>query len=172
MDAIAGLKAQLENTHSLMDSCLDGLTPDQLHWAPPGSAHSVAATYAHIVVEEDWIVQHFLQGKPTLSEGAWAGRTGLSAYPPSGDWSEWARSLRVDFPALQQYGQAAYAATEAYLATVRPEDLDRLLTMPFPGSPQQSLHHVLTTVLIGHMNNHCGEIAAIKGTQGLKGYPF
>jgi hypothetical protein len=47
-----------------------------------------------------------------------------------------------------------------------------MLTMPFPGSPEQPLYHILSTVLIGHMNNHCGEIAAIKGAQGLKGYPF
>lgn len=172
MDAIGGLTEQLAQTHALLASCLDGITPDQLHWLPPGTAHSVAATYAHIVVEEDWIVHHFLQGQTCLAEGMWAGRTGLSAYPPGGDWSDWARSLRVDFPSLQQFGQTVQASAEAYLSRLNPHDLDRELEMPFPGSPKRSLNHVLGTVLIGHMNNHVGEIAAVKGAQGLRGYPF
>ena len=172
MDPVAALKEQLEDSHSLVDRCLEGMTTEQVHWVPPGTAHSVAATYGHTAVEEDWLIQHFLQGKPTLAQGSWAGKTGLSALPPGGDWSGWARDLRIEPAILQEYAHAVYGATEAYLAGLKPEDLDRSMEMPFPGSPPQSLHHVLTQVLIGHVNNHIGEIAAIKGVQGLKGYPF
>lgn len=172
MNPITALNEQLENAHSLIDRCLEGMTPDQFHWLPPGTAHSVAATYAHTAVEEDWLLQHFLQGKATLAEGSWAGKTGMSALSPGGDWSGWARELRIEPAILQAYAHAVYGATDSYLATLKAEDLDRIMEMPFPGSPPQSLQYVLTQVLIGHVNNHIGEIAAIKGVQGLKGYPF
>jgi hypothetical protein len=32
--------------------------------------------------------------------------------------------------------------------------------------------HVLDLFVVWHINAHCGEISALKGCQGAKGYPF
>jgi hypothetical protein len=41
-----------------------------------------------------------------------------------------------------------------------------------PGFGKHSVNYYLSVAAIIHPSNHCGEIAAIKGTQDLKGYPF
>lgn len=172
MDTITCMQQQMVFAHSLVEGCLEDLTAEQLHWLPSGSAHPNAATYAHLVLGEDGFLQGILQGKAPLAAGAWAGKNGLSAPPPAaGDWAEWARAVRVDLPALRQYAQAVYAATTAYVAGLKPEELDRPVDLPIPGLGAQPVAAVLGLV-VQHANAHCGEIAAIKGLQGLKGYPF
>lgn len=173
MDAIALLRLQVEGAHTLSDRCMEGLSSEWVHWRPPGSAHPIGATYAHMVLNEDWGVHTLLQGQVPLYETTWAGRTGFSAPQPGGGaWEEWARTVRVDLAALRQYAQAVYAATDAYLARLQAGDLDRQMTFPPSSSTTRSLGQVLSSVLIGHHANHTGEIAAVKGLQGLRGYPF
>ena len=70
-------------------------------------------------------------------------------------------------PALE-YQQAVRAATDAYLETLIAEELDR--EVRFFGS-MQPVANVLTT-LVAHTMGHAGDIAAIKGLQGVKGLPF
>jgi hypothetical protein len=173
MDAVALLRLQLESAHVLADRCLEGLTPEQLHWRPPGTAHPISATYAHMVLSEDWFIQTHLQSRPPLYDASWSGKSGFSALQPEGGaWEEWARTVQVDLSALQAYARAVYAASDAYLAGLKPEDLDREVPFPPGSSMMRSFGQALSSVLIGHHGNHCGEIAAVKGLQGLRGYPF
>jgi hypothetical protein len=34
------------------------------------------------------------------------------------------------------------------------------------------MDQLLESFIIGHINNHSGEISALKGCQGIKGYPW
>ncbi len=173
MDTIALLRGQLESAHFLTERCLEGLTLAQLQWRPPGTAHPIGATYAHMVLSEDWFVQTHLQSRLPLYDGIWAGKTGFSApQPEGGAWEEWACTVEVDLPALRAYAGAVYAASDAYLAGLEPEELDREVPFPPGSSMTRSFGLALSSVLIGHHGNHCGEIAAVKGLQGLRGYPF
>lgn len=173
MDVMALLLDQVDDAHSLTDRMLGGMTPEQLHWCPPGSAHPIGATFAHMVSNEDWVIQTLLRGKPALYETDWHGRTGYSAEQPGGGaWEEWARTVRIDLPALHEYARAVYAATRDHIATIKADDLERVITFPPPGSMERPLSRVLSGILIRHHANHCGEIAAVKGLQGLRGYPF
>lgn len=173
MDAIALLRLQVEDAHSLTDRMVEGLIPEQVHWQPPAGAHSVGATLSHMVLNEDWLIRTLLLGRPAMYETDWAGRTGFSApQPGEGAWEEWARTLRVDLPALLEYARTVYAATDAYLAALGPDDLAREITFPPPRAMTRPLSRVLSSMLIRHHANHCGEIAAVKGLQGLRGYPF
>lgn len=174
MDVFAALREQIALTRQLLGGTVEGLTQEQAQWQPAGTAHNVAATYAHVVLGEDAVVNGALQGKAPLFATSWAGRRGLSAMPPQEtaegiDWSNWARTVRVDLPALRQYAQAVYGATDAYLAGLKPEDLDRQVDGPIG---RQSVQGLFYAVVILNANLHCGEIAAVKGLQGLKGYPF
>ena len=50
-----------------------------------------------------------------------------------------------------------------------PEDLERTIETTMG---ELSLAQMLEAYVIWHINVHCGEISAIKGCQGLTGYPW
>lgn len=173
MDVISLLRQQAEAAHAASARLIEGLTPEQLYWHPPGSANPIGATFAHVVLNEDWLVHAALTGGAPLYENAWAEKTGFSSVQPSGGaWAEWGRTVQIDLPALRRYAEVIYAATDAYLATLKPDDLDRESEFPPGSSRTRTLSRVLSGPLIGHHLNHCGEIAALKGAQGLQGYGF
>jgi hypothetical protein len=104
--------------------------------------------------------------------GEWQGRTGWSEpHPLDGPWDEWGRRVTIDLPAMRAYAQAVYANTDAYLATVTPEEWSRPLDLTPVGTGHQTVGFLLTLVLLDGAA-HCGEISTIKGLQGLQGYPF
>ncbi len=180
MDIIPALREQLASSHWLLEQCMEGMTAEQLWWTPPGTANSAADNYLHVVLNEDDIVQGLLQKKPPLSVSIWAGRTGLSALPGvhgagvhrSGEWSRWIHGVRVDWSTFRLYAQAVYAASDSYLAGCAARELGRQLDLSAFGLGAQSLNWALYNLVIGHAVSHAGEIAAVKGAQGLKGHPF
>ena len=79
------------------------------------------------------------------------------------------QTIRVDLPALHEYTQAVARDILHWLDTVEPKDLERPLKTPIG---ELNVAQVLETFCIWHLNAHCGEIAVLKGLQGIKGYPF
>ena len=110
--------------------------------------------------------------------GPWAGKTGVSEPQPGpGDdyearFAAWSRRVRVDLPAFRAYSKAVYEATDGYLASLADSELARELDLSGMGMGKQAVGFFLAAALIGHAYCHCGEISAIKGVQGKKGYPF
>jgi hypothetical protein len=47
----------------------------------------------------------------------------------------------------------------------------QFMTVPAVGMGTQSVGFVVNNAVIGHAFSHCGEISAVKGVQGKKGYP-
>ena len=174
MDSISMLRQQFQNAHGLLEGTMQGVTPEHAQWSPPGTANPLGSTYAHIVLGEDRILNGMARGAQPLLETSWAGKLGLSEPPPprGGDVAEWSRRVKVDLPALQKYAQAVYANTDQYLASLKPEDLERQVDLSAFGMGQQPLALLVGSLLLSHINNHCGEIACLKGLQGGKGYPF
>ena len=172
MDTIASLREAFTTAHWMLEGTIDGVTPELVAWHPGGTALTIAATYAHLVLSEDRLVTRAFEGKTPLASAEWDSKTGISELPPTGsgaDWSDWARGVRVDVPAFRQYAQAVYAATDGYLAKLSPHELDREIERGSMG--KRSLNWWLTLMVV-HAANHTGEISAVKGLQGLKGYPL
>ncbi len=171
MNTVDLMRANLADAHWLLEQTVDDLSAEQLHWPPPGTANTIAATYAHVVGNEDAFVQGKLRGVPPLARSDWAGRDGISLPIPEreSDWFAWSRAVRVDLPAARRYAEAVYAATDAYLASLTPEQLDSPPATPIPGN--QTLSWLVYNLLTMHANLHTGEIAVVKGLQGLTGYP-
>jgi len=88
---------------------------------------------------------------------------------PGGDYLAYMRTIRVDVAALHAYTKAVAEAIQAWLASLAPEDLERELETPIG---KLNVGQMLETFVIWHINAHCGEISALKGCQGFKGYPF
>lgn len=177
-NAVSLLRTQLKAAHDFLEGTMQGVTAEQAHWSPSGLANPLGATYAHIALSEDGIINGMLKGGAPLFVTSWEGKIGLQNLPPmpgpggSGlpAWSDWARQAEVDLPVLQQYAQAVYANTEVYLASLSDEDLNRPIDLSAVGLGQHTVGSLLSTAL-SNIQWHCGEIACLKGLQGVKGYP-
>jgi hypothetical protein len=171
MQATASLREQVQLAHGFLESTIEGVTSEQAHWAPPGTANPIAATYVHAIASEDLAINMVLQGGAPLYATEWAEKTGISEVQPLTTF-EWARRVQVDLPTTRHYAQAVHAATDAYLATLTDEDLARVLDLTSFGLGEMTIGVLLNRMVLGHIDNMCGEISVLKGLQGAKGYPI
>ncbi len=177
---VTALQEVLAAGHGVLEATMADVTAAVAAWNPPGPALPIGACYAHVVVAEDGMVNGILKGGRPLFWGAWAGKTGLSALPPVPDpkgsavpdWSAWARAVTVDLAALRRYAAAVYAASDAFLAGLADAELSRPLDLTAFGLGTRTVGSFVTEGLAPHAFVHGGEIACLKGLQGLKGSPF
>jgi len=176
MDSVTLLRNELKGAHDLLEAVMVDVTSDTADWMPPGRANPVGATYAHVVISEDRTIQGILRRHRPLYETTFAGKMGLSEpMPTSEEWhnyADWTRKVHVDISAFREYARAVYAATDEYLASLTPEDLDRHLDLSGVGLGEDTVGWVLGRHIVGHVDNIAGEISCLKGLQGAKGYPF
>ena len=170
------LKEALLNARETFEGTVADIKQEHLHKGPGGSALPLAAAYAHLILSEDMIVQNMLQGKSPLYETTWKDKTGASAVIPAmnENWetahATWAKSLKLDIPVFKEYSQAVYSETDKYLDILKEEDLEKEIDLGPMG--KKTVVYLIYAFLIGHTNNLSGEISAIKGVHGAKGYPF
>jgi len=151
----------------MMEECDDGA----LHKAlPQATVTSIASIYAHTIFAEDAITQGMLQGKPPIykSDG-WEAKAGVAMPDNPGMNPEWAATVKMDLPAFREYAKAVHEATNSYLDNVSDSELQEKVPTPIG---DQTREWVVANLLGTHLPQHLGEIAALKGVQGLKGLPF
>jgi uncharacterized damage-inducible protein DinB len=126
--------------------------------------NTIAAVYAHVISAEDYFANTVLQGKPRLwDSGGWARQLGIASQLGR-DWS-----VQIpDLDAFQAYAKAVHEATDALLTTLTPEELDRKVQVFGNERPAANV----LMVLVNHAAAHAGEIAALKGIQGVQGLSF
>jgi hypothetical protein len=169
MSQVAALRTSFQTMHEFLEKTIEGVTAEQVGWQPPGLAHSIGANYGHIVFGEDAVVNAIVRGGAPLMASRFAGKTGASEPPPPNfQWDEWARRVEVDLPALREYARAVYASTDEYVASLSDADLSPEVEMGQAG--KMPIGRVLT-IMMGNVAWHTGEIACLKGLQGVKGYP-
>jgi hypothetical protein len=171
MNTVEQLQCALGNAFGILDQVVADLDQEQADWMPPGVANPIGATYWHVISSTDAEVHDWVRGLLTLSESAgWYAKVVTASVPEEEeDPVAQMRAIRVDLPALHEYAQATAQAVQDWLASLTPEDLGREIDTPLG---EFSLGQMLELVVIWHINAHCGEIAALKGCQGLKGYPW
>src|SRR5262245_23288177 len=169
MKTQALLRQQLTGYHDLLEQTIADCAQSTLDHNPAGATiTNIGSIYAHTVFSEDNILHGMLQGKaPIYRAQGWASRTRLEM-PEPGEFSpEWARGVKLDLAMFREYARDVYAATDAYIAGLSDADLDRKVQTGFVG--EQTVAFVMSNVLGWHAAQHTGEIAALKGVQGLKG---
>lgn len=173
MNSIQLLQYALGSGFGILNQVTSDLTQEQADWQPPGIANPIGATYWHAVTSTDGIVHRWCMGRSPLQESEeWEGKLlTTTAQEPErgGDYHAYMRAIRVDLAALHEYTQAVSEAIQTWLCNLEPQDLERKLETPVG---ELSLAEVMETFVIWHINAHCGEIAALKGCQGVQGYPF
>jgi uncharacterized damage-inducible protein DinB len=170
MDVMDYVRRQMADVRRLYDAALQGTTDEQFNWNPPGTANAIRVTLVHLLATEDRLIQQAIQGKPRVwDSGAWGARIGLTATPggPGGSWDE-IKSTSLPLAPVLAYGEAVHAAVDQYLATLTPPELDREVQLRGrTGSVADALN-----LLAAHSLTHTGDIAAVKGIQGVSGLPF
>jgi hypothetical protein len=173
MNTVELIQYSLGNAFGILGQVVADLTQEQADWAPPGIANPIGTTYWHAVSSVDEIVSKWIRGEnPLCQEGGWREKVLIVSVPEpghGGDYGAYMRAIRVDIAVLHAYTKAVAEAVQCWLASLAPQDLERELETPVG---KLSVGQMLETFVIWHINAHCGEIAALKGCLGAKGYPF
>lgn len=164
MDAVTYARKQLESTFGLFNMCADGMSDEQYNFNPGGTCNTAAKSHVHAMTSIDFFVNGMLRGAG-LGWTAVANANGLPANP----MEIWGFDGTIPLDAIKQYGAEVQRQALDYVASLKPEDLDRELDTRFFG--KQTVAFVLQ-LAVNHSMGHGGDIAAVKGMQGLKGLPF
>ncbi len=144
-------------------AAVDGLTDDQLAARPDADANSIAWLVWHLArvqddhvadvagTEQMWIAQDFVSRFDLPFD---SGATGY------GMNSEEVGHVRVGAELLADYVHAVHEATVAYLATVTPDDLDRVVDERW--DPPVTLGVRLVSVVSDDLQ-HAGQAAYLRG---------
>ena len=148
------------------------VTAEQANHVPPGVAHPIGELAAHILHTEDGMINMVVLGKEMIWErDGWGAKLGVPLMLEQDTAA--ARAFQCDPQQLQEYAQAVFASTAAFLDSLTPEDLDgKEVDMGAEGMGMMKLGNFLAQMLLGNTYAHTGEISALKGMLAKKGYPF
>ena len=171
MDALDLLRHQVKQSYAWLELMVSDVSQKQANWHPPGTANSIGAVYAHLMITADVGFNSQLHGGMPLIASDWAGRVGLSEMYPAGDWGQWALRVRVDWDAFRRYAREVHRCVERYLASLSTAELERRVDMSARGLGIWKGLDVYNVHGIYHPRLHGGEIACLKGLQGGHGLP-
>ncbi len=168
MDGVEVMRGTVRAAHDWFQGTIADLTPEQANYLPPGTAHPIAEIVTHVVQSEDNIVNRMLRGQvPLWERDGWGAKLDLPNVAQQDE--QVARAFKADVAALRPYIEAVYRSVDEYLGGLQPADLDREIA---GRAGKMTVAEVLGRILVGNTLAHTGEIAAIKGIQGGRGYPF
>jgi hypothetical protein len=148
----------------LVRSAVDGLSTDQLGWAPAPGANTIGWLVWHLTRIQDHHVSHLLDAEQLWVTGDWAARFGLSPEPQNtgyGHGPEQVAGVRPQGPgALIDYYTAVAARTNDLLRSVKPDDLDRIVDRRW--NPPVTLGVRLVSIL-GDDLEHVGQANYVRG---------
>ncbi|MDR3577507.1 MAG: DinB family protein [Anaerolineaceae bacterium] len=169
MDTIEFIRQAIADTHAQVDDSMTGMTEEQFNSVPAGTANPISAVFLHCLNSEDFFIQKVIQDQPRLWEAqGWGEKTDVTETPGyGGNWEAFKHRTLALQPVLD-YQKVVRAATDTYLSKVTPAELERIAK--FPGGDRSVAKMLI--LLITHTLCHAGEIAVLKGIQGVKGLPY
>lgn len=164
MDAPTYAKTQLESVFGLLNTCADGMDEAQYNHQPEGTCNRIAQQHVHTVSAIDFFIN-------TLAAGGEAGWPAVAEQHgfPANPLEIWKHDGAISPAAIKEYAADVQRRALEYLGTLTGADLDRVIDTQFFGKQTVAF---LLQLAATHTAGHAGDIAAIKGIQGLKGLPF
>lgn len=164
MDAITYVKGQLEQAFGIMNVSAAGMTDEQYNFNAGGTCNTPAKSHVHAASSIDFFI-NLIIGQGKTHWDAVAKAHGL----PESPLAIWQHEAPIPFAPIDQYSKDVQNAALEVVSKLTADDLDREFETNFIGKKSGSFLLQLTCV---HVTGHGGDIAAIKGMQGLKGLPF
>ena len=162
---VAGLLADLfGRVDDEIEVAIDGLSAGELGTAPEPGANTIGWLVWHLTRVEDSHVAE-LVGEPELwVSGPWAEGFGLDPDPENSGYGHDTEQVLAVRPtgvdALRDYYRAVRARTSAYLATLTPDDLDRIVDRRW--DPPVTLGVRLISIVDDEIQ-HAGQAAYARG---------
>ena len=164
MNATRYAEAEILRALYFIDLWVNGMTDEEYNWKPSGTCHPVSKLHAHILFYLDLSI-HLVLGANPSTWGQFATKEGLGANVAE----IWSSDTSITLSAMQEYAKGLKGSVETFFDSISETDLDREVDTRFLGT--QSVGWMLTFITY-HNLIHTGEIAAVKGMQGLKGLPI
>ncbi|GIF10015.1 mycothiol transferase [Actinoplanes teichomyceticus] len=131
MDAKGVLRDAYGRLPDLVGGAVDGLTPQQLRWAPRPGANSIGWLVWHLTRVQDSHLAELLGADQVYTGADWAGRFGRKPDPSDTGYGHTAADVAAVVPesarALTDYYQAVHDRTMTYLDGLTDADLDRVV---------------------------------------------
>ena len=158
MNTVDLLQFSLGAAFDLLRQVTADLTQEQAAWRPPGIANTIGAVYRHTLTYVDHYVRNYcIDGKPQPVT--------VDSRPPE----LWMQDVQVELSELHAYAGQVQSAAQDWISSLSPADLEH---KRHTTAGEVNVGQMVELFVIWHMNAHCGEISALKGCQGLKGYPW
>jgi hypothetical protein len=169
METVEYIQKQYASVKRQLDAVILDTSEEQINWAPHGTANSIGETLVHMSGSLDNAFQAVLQGKPRLWESeAWGEKFGLTGTPGRvHGWDE-IKGKHLALEPVLGYVAAVINQVDQCVAGLTSGELDQLVTLNGNERPAADVF----ILQFSHVLGHAGEIAALKGMQGVKGLPF
>ncbi len=156
------LKRSLNESWGYLTKATDGLTQEEIAWAPAPHCNSLAFILWHVSrVEDIWINPVIRHTAGVYQTQGWRERLGIPAEEMGFGYTEeqlqaWPVPKLED---LQEYARAVHENTLAFLESLTPE---KLLEVPRANHPEETtgiiLAHLITEIAL-----HVGQIDYLRG---------
>ncbi|MFJ8689883.1 mycothiol transferase [Micromonospora wenchangensis] len=160
-DLLTGIYDQLPD---LVDAAVDGLGPEELCRTPRPGVNPVGWLVWHLTRIQDQQVADLLGAEQVWVAGDRAARFGLPADPADTGYGHTAEQVATVRPesarALVDYHRAVAERTRAFLAGLRPADLDRVVDENW--DPPVTLGVRLVSIAADALQ-HVGQAAYLRG---------
>jgi hypothetical protein len=164
MSEVDTLTEAFSRLPALVRRACDGLSADQLAWAPADGANTIAWLIWHLTRIQDHHVSQLSGQEQAWVSGPWAAQLGRDADPEDTGFAhgpEDVASIRPSAAAvLIGYYDAVHERTMATVAGVTSEDLDRIVDRAW--DPPVTMRVRLVSVL-GDDTQHVGQAAYVRG---------
>ena len=149
-----------EDTHR----AVQGMSTDQLQWQPDPEANSITWLIWHLTRIEDDHISHLAGAPQVWSAAGWNQRFGTDPSDANlgfGHTPAQVAAVRPDEPSsLLAYHDAVHEETMQYIATVTPEELDRIID--YRWDPPVSVGVRIVSVINDTMQ-HAGQANYLRG---------
>lgn len=153
-----------ERLPELVRDAVDGLTTEQLTWAPATGANSIGWLVWHLTRVQDHHVSELLADDQLWETGDWAQRFGLAPHPQNTGYGHSANQIATVRPessdVLVDYYDTVHARTLDYLSGLTAADLDKVVDERW--DPPVTLGVRLVSV-VNDDEQHVGQAAYVRG---------
>jgi uncharacterized damage-inducible protein DinB len=165
MDVAALLADLFGRVDDELEGAIDGLSPEQLATAPEPGANTIGWLVWHLTRVEDSHIAELIDGADQLwVSGSWAAGFGLDPDPDNSGYGHSAEDVMTVRPesadAVRGYYRAVRERTAGYLATLTPDDLDRVVDRRW--DPPVTLGVRLVSIADDEIQ-HAGQAAYARG---------